>query len=207
GQQAQRLCVVFRRLGKGRRKGAQREIVGVLIRLWLAPRPFDLGFAQDRPDRANDALCDPVLQIERVFQGTVEAVGPQMLAARRLDELAGDADPVAGLAEASLDYIPHPELARDLLRVRTFALVAEAGVAGHDREPPRSRQFGDQVLGYAVEKELGLGVAAEILKRQHRERGPLEWRGGSPASGARLRGRLFVKHDPEDAYRACDVFY
>src|SRR6202008_3258871 len=90
--------IVFRGFGEGRRKGPQSEVVGVLVRLRLAPRALDLGLAQPRPDGADHAFGDPVLQIECVFEGAVEAVGPQVLAARRLDELAGDAHPVARLA-------------------------------------------------------------------------------------------------------------
>jgi hypothetical protein len=204
-QQPQRLRVVFRGLGEGRRKGPQGEVVGVLVCLGLAPRALDLGLAQHRRDRADHAFGDPVLQIERVFEGAVEAVGPQVLAACRLDELAGDAHPVARLAKAALDHIPHAELTRDLLRIRTLSLVAEAGVAGDDREPPRTRQFGDQILGHAVEKELGLGIAAEVLKRQHGERRPVDRRGGSAAAGARRARRSFFQHDAEDAHRAVDV--
>src|SRR5262249_21694436 len=157
---------------------------------------------QNGSDRADDAFGDPVLQIKRVFEGAVEAIGPEVLSARRLDELTGDADAVARLAETALNDVPHAEVARDLLRVGGLALVAEAGVAGHNREPTRSRQLGDQILGHAVQKELGFGIATEILERQYRKRRPVERRGSSSASGARLRAWPIIEHDPEHAHRA-----
>src|SRR5207248_9002866 len=122
-----------------------------------------------------------------------------------LDELARDAHPVARFAQGALYHVPHAELTRDLLRIGAFPLVAEAGVACDDREPPGARQLGDQILGHTVEKELGLGVAAEVWKRQYGERRLLDWRGGSAAAGARPRGGLLVEHDPEDAHRAREL--
>src|SRR5712671_5323854 len=93
-----------------------------------------------------------------------------MLTARRLDQLAGDAIAIARLAQTTLDHVANAEIAGELLRIGPFALVSEASVASHDREPARPRQLGDQILGHAVEEELGLGVAAEVLERQHGDR-------------------------------------
>lgn len=72
-------------------------------------------------------------------------------------------------------------------------------------ENHRARQLGDQVLGHAVEKELGLGITAEVLKRQHGERRPADWRGGSSAASARRAGRSFLQHDAKDPHRTADV--
>src|SRR5438477_7142957 len=90
-----------------------------------------------------------------------------MLAACRLDQLAANADARACLSQAALDHVAHAELAGNLLDIRRLALVAEACVARHDGEPAGLRQFGDQILGETVEKELRLGVAAEVLEGQH----------------------------------------
>src|SRR5260370_24249223 len=107
-----------------------------------------------------------------------------MLAAGRVDELAADADASAGLAQAAFEHVMHPELAGDLLRIDPLALVAEGGVAGDDGDPPRPRQLGDQILCDAVEKELRLGIGAEVLKRQYRDGRLFRRRGGSPAGCA-----------------------
>ena len=87
-----------------------------------------------------------------------------MLGARRFDELATDPDPAARRAQAALDHTPHAEFPRDLLRISRVALVVEARIASHDGEPMSAPQFGNQILGGAVEKEFRLGISAEILK-------------------------------------------
>src|SRR5215472_12339147 len=129
-QQAESLVIIFRRLGKSQHQRALRQIIDVPASLRLAAGPLDFRAAQYRSDRANHALGDPVLQIERVFKGAVEAFGPQMLAGRRLNQLTANADAVAGLAEAALDDIAHAQLAGELLRIGPLALVGEAGIAG-----------------------------------------------------------------------------
>src|SRR5438876_2945206 len=127
-----------------------------------------------------------------------------MLAAGRVDELTADANATTGRAQAALLHVVQPELAGDLLRIDPLALVAEGGVAGDHGEPPRPRQLGDQVLRDAVEKELRLGVAAEILKRQYRDGRLFRRRGGSLAGCA--RPRCFpVQYNAEGADRARDV--
>src|SRR6267378_7728990 len=95
-----------------------------------------------------------------------------MLTARGLDHLAADANAIARLAQTTLYHVANAEFSGELLRIGPFAFVGEAGVASHDREPARPRQLGDQILGDAVEEEFGLGVAAEVLERQHHEARP-----------------------------------
>src|SRR5712672_1185514 len=128
-----------------------------------------------------------------------------MLSACRLDELAADANTVARPAQAALDHVADPELAGELLRIGSFALVAKAGIASHDREPPCPRQLGDQVLGHAVEKELGLGVATKVLKRQDSDRRFFRWRSGPLADRGRRRGCRLAQYNTEGADRTRDV--
>src|SRR5580700_6951194 len=127
-----------------------------------------------------------------------------MLPGRRVDQLATDADASASLAQAALQHVVQPELAGDLLRIDPLALVAEGRVAGDDREPPRPRQLGDQILRDAVEEELRLGIAAEVLKRQYRDGRLFRRRRGSLAGCARTRS-LAVQGNAEGADRAGDV--
>src|SRR4051794_15647527 len=123
-----------------------------------------------------------------------------MSAACRLDQLAADTEARAGLAQASLHHIPDPELARDLLRIRPLSLVAEGRVARDHREPAGLRQLGDQVLRNAVEKELRLGIAAQVLKRQYRERRPFRYRGGFSGLGPGFGWRS-IENNAECAHR------
>ena len=62
-----------RRRPPARRAGSGRRRRG---RLRLAPSPFNLRDAQHRCDRADHAFGNLVLQVEAVFEGAVEAVGP-----------------------------------------------------------------------------------------------------------------------------------
>ena len=64
GQQPQRLVIFVGRLGKGREHRAQGQIIGILVRRRLAPDAIELRGPQYRADRTDDALGDPVLQIE-----------------------------------------------------------------------------------------------------------------------------------------------
>ena len=76
----------------------------------------------------------------------VEAVGPEMRAGRRIDELAGDPHPLARLAHAAFEHVAHAQLAPDLLHVDRPALVGEAGVARDHEQPAHARERGDDLL-------------------------------------------------------------
>ena len=60
---------------------------------------------------------DLVLQLEHVFERAVEAVGPEMRAGFGIDQLPGDAHPVAALAHRTFEHIAHAKLAADLLHI------------------------------------------------------------------------------------------
>jgi hypothetical protein len=74
-----------------------------------------------------------ILQLEKVVERAVEAVGPDVTAGRRVDQLPADAHPVAGFAHAAFEHVAHAELMRHLPHVDRLALVGEGGVAGDDK--------------------------------------------------------------------------
>src|SRR5690348_8049335 len=76
----------------------QIEIVGFDIRCAAALDRFLLGRKQLHLQRVDDRLRDLVLDFEDVSQIAVEAIGPQMLAGRAVDQLGIDPDSVARLA-------------------------------------------------------------------------------------------------------------
>ena len=49
-----------------------------------------------------------------------------MSTARRFNELAGDADAIAGLAEAAFEHVPDAKLSASLLYVDCAALIGKA---------------------------------------------------------------------------------
>ena len=96
---------------------AQDEIVGVEAVGPLAFDPLDFGPTQARLDRADDRQRDLVLQREDVVELAVVALGPDVGAGRRIDELAGDAHAIRRLAHAAFEHVAHAEFAADLLHV------------------------------------------------------------------------------------------
>ena len=66
-------------------------------------------------DRRDDVDRYLVLQGEDIAKIALVAVGPEVHPGRRIDQLAGDADLVRGLAHAALQHVAHAKLAADLL--------------------------------------------------------------------------------------------
>ena len=120
-------------------------------------------------DRAGHTGCDLVLQLKNVIERAVKAVSPDVSAGRRVDQLSGDAHPVAGFAHAAFEHVAHAQLARDLLHVNGLALVGEGGVASDDKEPRRARDCRRDLLDHAIDEILLLGIAGHVLERQHRQ--------------------------------------
>jgi len=133
----------------------------------LAQSPVLLGIGNRWGDSDRHSLGDLVLQREDVGKIAVVALGPDVLAALGLDQLRGDADAIAGFAQAAFEHIAHTELASDLLHIDRAALVAEGRIARDDEQRRIARQRGDDVLGDPVGEELLLGVATHIREGQH----------------------------------------
>src|SRR5215469_5297446 len=95
GEQEQRFVRILGHRGEHGRQSAQIEVIGIEAVRPLAPRAFDLALTERRLDDAGDADRDFVLEVEDVFERAVEAVGPEMRAAGRINQLRGDAHPVS----------------------------------------------------------------------------------------------------------------
>jgi hypothetical protein len=111
-----------------------------------------------------------VLELEDVFQRAVKTVGPKMRAGGRVDQLPGNADPIAALAHRAFEHIAHAEIAPDLLHIDGLALVREARIAGDDEQPADAGERGDDLLHHAVDEIFLLRIAAHIGEGQHRDR-------------------------------------
>ena len=136
---------------------------------------------QARRERADHAFGDAILQLEHILQRAVEFVRPEMGARRGIDQLAGDADAVAGLAHAAFEHVAHAQFARDLLDIDRLALVDEARIARDHEQFLEARQRSDDVFDHAVGEIFLFGIAAHVVERQHRDRRPVRQRerGGS----------------------------
>ena len=104
----------------------QIKIVGIQAVRALALRKLDLRLPQAWLDGADDAQRDLVLDFENVAERPVIAFGPDMGAVRRLDELAGDANAVAGFAQAAFEHVADAEFPPHLFHVDCAPLVGEA---------------------------------------------------------------------------------
>ncbi len=161
-----------------------RHVVGRLALGAIVGRRLDPP-GQGRDDRRGHLVLDR----EDVLELAVVALGPDVPVGLGVDQLHGDAHPVAGLAHAALDHVLDAELRGDVLDPHRLALVHEGGVARDHEQVPKARQRGDDVLGQAVGEELLLGIAAHVDERQDRDRGLVQWprrragRGGAAAAG------------------------
>jgi hypothetical protein len=99
--------------------------------------------------------------LEDIFQRPVETIRPQMRPAAHVDQLTGDADPIAALAHRAFEHIPN---------VDVLSLIGEARIAGDDGKPADAGEGGGDLLDHAVGEILLLGIAAQIEERQHRQR-------------------------------------
>lgn len=97
--------------------------------------------AQPHLQRFRDSARDPVLGGEDVLDRHVVAVGPELEAVVRLDELGGDADPVVRLADAPLEQRADAQAVRHLPDREVGVPEAEGGGAGGYAESfhPRPR--------------------------------------------------------------------
>ena len=120
--------------------------------------------------RPDDAACDVVLNREDIVHFAVEAVGPQLVAALRVDELRGHAQPLAGLAHAALEHVADIEVARHLAHVDRLVAIAQGRVARDDEQFGHGGEQGDDVLNHALGDVVLIGFAGQRLERQHRDR-------------------------------------
>ena len=119
-----------------------------------------MGGGVDAPGQGgDDGRGHLVLDGEDVLEVAVVSFRPEVVSGGAVDELGGDADPVARLAHAAFEHVAHAELPGDGAHVHGLALVGERGVAGDDEELADARQRGEDVLGDAVGEELLFGIA------------------------------------------------
>src|SRR5262249_55277131 len=91
-EETERLGNVLSRYWTESRKCAQAQIVSAKVSSRAVGRAHRLGGLQCRLDDPGDAHRDLVLEIKHVLQRAVEAIGPEMCTACRVDELGGDAN-------------------------------------------------------------------------------------------------------------------
>ena len=130
-----------------------------------SPR-FDIDDLQ--ADRARNPAHDLVLNLQNALQLRVKTLGPQLACLLSLDQPRVDAHALAVEDHAALEQITNLQLAADLPRVCTPALIGERRVAGDDGDPgQRVREVADEAVRNSVGQVVPLGIAAEIRKRKN----------------------------------------
>lgn len=138
----------------------------------IPDRPRGFGGEHLEVEREGDAPGDLAPQFEKVAQFAVEALGPEMRVAGRVDQLGVDAHPVAGALDAAFDDIAHGQFAADLFGAFRLHAVGQ-GALGRDHEhAPHAREIGRQILGHRIGEILLVAAGAEIGERQNRDRQP-----------------------------------
>src|SRR5262249_30883389 len=84
------------------RLATEEPIVSIQVLRWFALGAFHLRPIKPGSDCANHTRRYPILKLEHVLQSAIEAICPQVRAARRFNELSGYAHPTANLAHAAL---------------------------------------------------------------------------------------------------------
>ena len=147
------------------------------MRIPVLGRPGSFGADQLEVECNRNAVCNLVLQGEKIAGVAVEPLCPQMHIGFGIDQLGSDADPGSRPLDLPFEHIAHAKLAANLLRVDRFVSVSESGIARdhqHIRDP---RKIGRQISGDPVGKIFLLGIVARIDKGQHDDRGTWRWGG------------------------------
>ena len=103
------------------------------------------------------------LQVQDVAEVPVVAFSPEMLIGAGLDQLRGDAHPIAIATHGALHDGIHAQFARDLRERFLGMLVLHDRSARNDAQPWYFRQGSDQRLGQAIRKIFLLGNTRKIL--------------------------------------------
>src|ERR1700755_3265726 len=117
------------------RQATQIKVVGGQAFGWLALGAFDFCKLQLRCNRADNARRDAVLKSKNVVESTLEPFGPEVHTACSVDQLAIDANTLAGLSHAAFQDVSNAKIATHLLGIHGAALVSEGRVPRDDEEP------------------------------------------------------------------------
>ncbi len=120
-------------------------------------------------DRCDDARRDVVLGLEhaRRLEIPVERLGPELGSRLDVDELGTHADGRASSADAPLQHVARAEFGGQGALVSRFSFQASHRGTRDDREIPKPREAGSDLLGDPVGQGREVGVGADVLERQH----------------------------------------
>ena len=114
---------------------------------------------------------DIILNGEQVRELSVEMIRPHPDRCPRFDKLSGNANFVSRPPNASFQDIADAEFSPDVVNIDRFRLVGERRAPGDYEKIAGLGQQRSDVLRHAICKIFLLGISAEILERQHGNRG------------------------------------
>ncbi|MET4092888.1 hypothetical protein ABID60_008643 [Bradyrhizobium sp. S3.5.5] len=160
-------------LGEFEEGGKCPKIIVVSLKVVgrLALGALDFGALQSRGDCADDAARQPILQVEKIFDLTVKPVRSEIQAGRRVDQLTGNSDSIAGLAHTAFEHVANAQLLTDLFDVDRPALVGQSRMSRDDEKRLRTRQSRNDVLDHTVGKIVLLRIRAQVGEWKDRDRG------------------------------------
>ncbi len=110
---------------------------------------------------------DLILHREDIFQHPVIALGPQVRAGRRVDELGRNADPLGRFAHTALQHIPHAEILTHLLHLHGLPLIGKHRRTRNHEHAGNLGEGRDEILGHAIAEILLLRVVTQVRQREH----------------------------------------
>ena len=128
------------------------------------------GAARERlAQRARDRHGDLGLDLEHVFRRelAIEGLGPQVLVARRVDQLRGDPHALARALHGALEQVRHAQFLADLAHLLGGVAVLHHRGARDHLEVGIARELGQQVVVHAVDEVGGVGLGAAIGEGKH----------------------------------------
>ena len=144
---------------------AQEKLVGFNVGGPPMSQPARLAGDQLDFECGHDLQRQLVLNGEDVGEITIEAVGPDMAAADRIDQLRRDPDPPARLAHATLEYVANTECARHLGDRNRLPLIDKGRIPRDHVQPRQLGEIGDDVLANPVGEIFLLSISTHIVER------------------------------------------
>src|SRR5262245_32502400 len=107
---------------------------------------------------------ESVLNREDVVETTVVALGPELAARQRVDELDVDADGVSGPTYAAVHHVTHAKALRNIAHFGVTSLKLKYRISGDDEQPGNLGEISDQIVGQPIDEVILLRPAAHVLK-------------------------------------------
>ena len=118
-------------------------------------------------DRRGDAAAQLFFQAEQIGQRRVVALAPDLVAGRGFDQLHGDANLLGRPANTAFNQVVDAKFRRNFTQAFDLLLESKTGVARFYNETREQVQMQDNAFRDTVAEILLLGVAGQVVERQH----------------------------------------